>query len=163
MCLYKDHTQMFMEALFVVAWNCRQPKCFSIVYSMNKPTNFMVAYYSTINELLIHAKTQKNLKINVLGEASQTEKCTCCMMTFRRLKLIQTGRKHISGCLGMMEARAGWEEGWTGVGFFYAFCFSGLFFCADLPLCWHWVRYCRFKPDILTRKYMEGKEISLHK
>ena len=106
-CLYKDSRQMFMEALFVVAWNFRQPNCFSIVYSMNKPANFMVAYYSTINELLIHAKTQKNLKINVLGEASQTRKCTCCMMTFRQLKLIQSDRKHISGCLGMMEPREG--------------------------------------------------------
>lgn len=84
----------------------------------------MVAYYSTINELLIHAKTQKNLKINVLGKASQTKKCTCCMMTFRQLKLIQSGRKCISGCLEMLEAREGWEEGWTAVGFFSAFSVS---------------------------------------
>lgn len=36
----------------------------------------------------------------------------------RKLTLIQSDRKQISGCLGMMEAREGWEEGWTRIGFF---------------------------------------------
>ena len=86
LCSYKNHTWIFIAALFIVAKTWKQPKCPLVGEWQNKLWYIQtMEYYSALkrNELLSHERHGENLetKCILLIEKSQSENATYYMIS----------------------------------------------------------------------------------
>lgn len=74
---------MFIAVLFIIAKRWEQPRCPLIDECINKMYVHAMDCYSAIKgkkKVLIHATAWLNLKNTVLGERSQSQKITYCVI-----------------------------------------------------------------------------------